>query len=218
MSTSLPFTAELIGRKYRELGHTRGWRFLTCPEQNIETASIALVTVNPGGDCDDGSGWCVEKGSAYVVEDWPSRQRLLQEQVRRMFCAMGEDINSALSGYLVPFRSPTWKDLPYKKPSLEFGKDLWREVFEVSLAKIVIAFGIDAGAHLVDVLQGKKIDSFPLRWKNISMSLYQCSHNRVLLVLPHLSRYKIFSKENSRELCFLTAWAATRAACSMTET
>ena len=33
-----------IHTEYQRLGHTLGWRFLTCPEENIGTASVALVS------------------------------------------------------------------------------------------------------------------------------------------------------------------------------
>src|ERR1700730_2738575 len=59
-----------IQAEYQRLGHTLGWRFLTCPEENIGTASVALITINPGGASFEAPRWSVEEGSAYAIERW----------------------------------------------------------------------------------------------------------------------------------------------------
>ena len=63
---------EAIQAEYQRLGHGIGWRFLTCPAKLIDTASVALITLNPGGDRDDLNAprWSVENGNAYEIESW----------------------------------------------------------------------------------------------------------------------------------------------------
>jgi hypothetical protein len=133
-----------IEAEYQRLGHTLGWRFLTCPEGNIGTASVALVTINPGGASFEAPRWSVEEGSAYAIERWKGcapGQETLQRQVIRMFQIMDVKPDKVLSGYLVPFRSQDWSKLPKKSDSIRFGIGLWREVFERVNAQTVLAFG-----------------------------------------------------------------------------
>ena len=66
----MEISASTIESEYRRLGHTLGWRFLTCPERNIDGASVALVTINPGGANFEPAKWSVEEGSAYEIERW----------------------------------------------------------------------------------------------------------------------------------------------------
>jgi hypothetical protein len=66
----MPLSPAFIEAEYQRLGHTLGWRFLTCSERNIDTASVALVTINPGGGTFEPPKWSVESGSAYVIESW----------------------------------------------------------------------------------------------------------------------------------------------------
>jgi hypothetical protein len=111
------FSPATIQAAYQRLGHRLGWRLLTCPARNIESATVALVTINPGGANFEPPRWSVEAGSAYVIERWKGRppgQETLQRQVRRMFEIMNVKPAEALSGYLVPFRSPSWGALSEK--------------------------------------------------------------------------------------------------------
>src|SRR5579871_2970887 len=94
-----------IAEAYDQLGHTLGWRFLTCPSRNLASPKLALISINPGGSDYEAPIWSVESGSAYVVESWkgsPPGQARLQLQVRQMFQVLDFDPAEALSGYLVP--------------------------------------------------------------------------------------------------------------------
>ena len=107
-STSAPkmVSQDSIEAEYKRLGHHLGWRFLSCPERNIENATVALITLNPGGGKYEPSLWSVEGGSAYVIESWkgfPPGEEPLQRQVRRMFEIMGVSPDEVLSAHFVPF-------------------------------------------------------------------------------------------------------------------
>src|SRR4051812_36399658 len=87
MSEGRSFSQSSIEAEYERLAHTLGWRLLTCPARNVESASVALITSNPGGSVREPPRWSVEDGSAYVIESWKNRppgEENLQRQVRRM--------------------------------------------------------------------------------------------------------------------------------------
>src|SRR5208282_3984360 len=137
-------SAAMIEVECQRLGHQLGWRFLTCPERNVDAADIALITINPGGSEYENPQWSVETGSAYVVERWkncaPGTEKL-QKQVRRMFELMETNPDEVLSGYLVPFRSPNWATLLRKADSIRFGIGAWRAIFRCTKMTTLIGFG-----------------------------------------------------------------------------
>lgn len=163
----MDFSAKRIEAEHQRLGHTQGWRFLTCPERNLGAATVALVSINPGGSAFEPAKWSVEDGSAYEIERWkncPPGKEPLQRQVIRMFEVIGVKPAAVLSGYLVPFRSQSWKELPRKSESLAFGIELWRQVFDNSDVQMVISFGKDTATYMADILRARLHTKLRANW------------------------------------------------------
>lgn len=206
-ASRLGFSPTSIESEYRRLGQTLGWRFFTCPEGNLDKASVALVTINPAGGAFEPAKWSVEEGSAYEVERWKGcepGQEKLQRQVRRMFEVMGVDPKEVMSGYLVPFRSPEWDLLPRQKESLEFGVGLWRRVFELARARTVVAFGKDTAPHLRKLLDARLVFEHATDWGGQTIDEHRFGPDGRLVVLSHLSRFRLFGRPPS-EAAFLSA-------------
>ena len=196
MKNDFSFSTQSIETEYLKLGHTLGWRLLTCPARNLTDASICLITLNPGGHECERPRWSVEDGSAYVVESWKncvSGEEKLQRQVRRMFELMEVAPEDVLSGYLVPFRSPSWSKLPEKDASLAFGLRLWKDILEKSKTRILISLGKDISRHIVDLLAMSKPTRHRVDWGEQTIDVYS-GDNRKLIVLPHLSRFSLFGR------------------------
>src|SRR5205814_2347248 len=90
-----------IESAYVRLGHTCGWRFLTCPRSSFVThPNVALVTLQPAGDHDYFPllpRCSQEAGNAYIIEDWDGHgvgTDLLQQQVRKFFGALASRIGA----------------------------------------------------------------------------------------------------------------------------
>ncbi len=71
--TGAAFAASLerrIRKAYEESGNVLGWRFLSSPAGTLDSAEVALIDQNPGGDRqpDDHPEFAMEKGSAYEEE------------------------------------------------------------------------------------------------------------------------------------------------------
>ena len=205
----MTLSPSFIEAEYQKLGHALGWRFLTCPERNIDASSVALVTINPGGRVFEPPSWSVEAGSAYVIESWKGRtpgHENLQMQVRRMFEVMNMRPDKILSGYLVPFRSQDWKSLSEKSASIRFGIDLWREVFTRANIHTVIAFGKDTAPYMISILRATPSASHLAGWGEQTIEEYRFGKDGRLVVLPHLSRFGLFGRPKS-EAAFRTAMA-----------
>ncbi len=203
------YSSSSIEAEYQRLGHTLGWRFLTCPKKNIESASVALVTINPGGAEFHPPMWSVENGSAYAVESWKgcvAGQSHLQRQVLRMFQMTGVEAQAVLSGYLVPFRSRDWSGLPKKSDSINFGISLWREVFRETNVETILSFGKDVGPYMARIFRAEFHKQYSAGWGAQTIDTYIFSEKRKLIVLPHLSRFSLFGREQS-EAAFRAALA-----------
>jgi len=191
---------KVIATEHARLGHSLGWRLFTSAVRNIESAKIALVTINPGGAVYESPKFSSERGNAYAVEEWADHragQAIIQRQVRRMFDVMGEDLDAALSGYLVPFRSPNWRSLQRKQDSLSFGQQLWREIFQKSPATTVISFGKEVGHYLPDILDARFNGKHPSAWGTQTIDEYSFGIEGRLLILPHLSHFRLFGRVQS---------------------
>ena len=121
----------------------------------------------------------------------------VQRQVRRMFEVMDIKADKILSGYLVPFRSQDWKRLPEKSASIRFGIGLWREVFEQAHVQTIIAFGKDTAPHMINILDATPIASHLAGWGTHTIEEYRFGTDGRLVVLPHLSRFRLFGRPPS---------------------
>ena len=199
--------ARQIEAAYQQLGYTLGWRLLTCPEANIRTASVALITINPGGGEFIPAKAAVEEGSAYVVESWkgcaPGREKL-QLQVQRMYQLLNVVPSEVLSGYLVPFRSPDWKRLARKSESLTLGLELWRGILAMTKLNLVVAFGKEIAPHVSCLLSADLVGKVTASWGKETIDVYRFGEAGKLVVLPHLSRFSLFCRTGS-EAAFLSA-------------
>jgi hypothetical protein len=207
MKSESSYSPAEIQAEHERLGHKLGWRLFTCPAQNIETASVALITINPGGSKFEEPRWSVEAGSAYAIESWKDRppgQESLQRQVRRMFEIMAVKSEEVLSGYLVPFRSSTWNALENKQASKEFGLSIWRDILDRPKPRTVIAFGKDIADDIASLLDAKGCKKYSAGWGEQTIDTFHHGSGGKLIVLPHLSRFSLFNRPQSEE-AFLKA-------------
>lgn len=195
-----------VEQRYFQLGHTLGWRFLTSPRATFSPKTeFAFITLNPGGNkiTHDEVRESCEHGSPYVVEQWksyPEGKEPLQQQIQKLYQMLGWDFDSVLSGQFVPFRSPTWAELPNRNESLQFGIELWGEIIRHVKPRLIVAMGkSQLRTPLVKAL-GTPImsESHSVGWGKISAGL-DIFEDCVLVSLPHLSRFQIMGRSASSE-------------------
>lgn len=161
-----------------------------------------FLGLNPGGATseEDHARYAMSSGSAYEVESWAGYRpgtSPLQRQVLALFRRIGVKPDQVLAGNIVPFRSPSWADLPNKKFALDFGKLLWRDILSLQDRPLVIAMGseaIDATVELLDVSNDQRV---PVNWGSITAVKGQHANGR-FVGLPHLSRFAIVERPASQ--------------------
>ena len=187
-----------IETAHRALNYTLGWRFMTCPQRNMQSAKLLLVTLNPGGREVNGPAWSQEAGSAYRIESWnglPEGQAKLQRQMQHLFSMLGVADDEVFSANYVPFRSPTWADLQRKSEALAFSEQLWRNLKPRLQFDRVVCIGKDRPGKFIAALFGARLEaSLPVGWGTIAADRYRLPDGRSLVALPHLSRFTIFGR------------------------
>ncbi len=190
--------AARIEREYRRLGYERGWRFITCPQRNAQSAKLLLVTLNPAGRVAHGPAWSQEEGSAYRVESWSGQApgtAPLQRQVQQMFSFLDLEDEEVFSAHYVPFRSPSWAELVRKQEAEEFADDLWRWLQPSLNFDRIVCIGKDLPAKPIARLFNAKLESsFSVGWGNVTADRYRLPDGRPIVALPHLSRFGIFGR------------------------
>lgn len=203
-----------IESAYDDLGHTLGWRFLYTPRKTLRSRTrLALVGANPGGSEYRPPIESVESGNAYRIEAWGKEGRLkpIQVQIRLLFCALADELaietnrlmDTTLTTNFSPFRAPRWRLLPNRTGSTEFSQRLWADILDLVAPSAVLCLGAPAYELMHEAFEqyGARLleepDPIETGWPNASYrrARFKSAGSDLLLVgLPHLSQYKIFSR------------------------
>lgn len=188
---------------YHKSGNKMGWRLLASPESTLRDAKVAFIGLNPGGSSVDveQSVYAMPEGkSAYVTESWAGHapgKNPLQSQVRSLFSRLEVSPDAVLAGNLVPFRSPSWKDLKDHQGSLAFGKELWGKILRQAKPSILITMGGDTTKAAMDIMGVQKMNRYSVGWGDVSAQRGEFDGG-TLIGLPHLSRFGIMRREASK--------------------
>ncbi len=213
-----------IEREYRRLNHTLGYRFLLGSQKNlVPETEILFLGLNPGGSKipPDHPDRSCENGPAFLVETWGAGSgpgnAPLQNQVQKMFLDLAEILpgsrgtrqlmNDSLLSYYIPFRSPNVSALPRRSESRIFAKLLWSDILQELRLKLIITMDKDSFTDIVSILGQNGHTAYPkihkteVGWGNISaeLAIFGSGIKRIsVLRFPHLSRFKIFGRPESK--------------------
>lgn len=189
--------AEYRRRVARHPSARWGWSFMYTPAEALDRAKAVLVGLNPGGSELDAPGeWDYTGGkNAYVDESWggrPAGEYPLQQQVKLLFEAAKLKPDEVFAANFVPFRSRSWIDLPDREDALQFSRTLWLDLLRRTPARLFMSLGKQAGAEIAHLLSAQLTQTHPVEWGNQTMDEYVAADGRIVVALPHLSRYRIF--------------------------
>ncbi|MEW6538908.1 MAG: hypothetical protein AB1448_10030 [Pseudomonadota bacterium] len=215
MSQSSPFEKAALTALYEAHFADRpeyrmGWSFMYCPEARLKTARLGIIGLNPGGDDESSPGQAAQAywdwdddGLAYVDQPWGANGALnpLQCQIKLLLEALSVDSSEVFAAQLVPFRSQSWNSLPDPHAAVRACRPLWQHIGRVSpTIKLWISLGKKAGRELARLLQASGTRRLDVGWRRHFAELYQAPDGRVVLALPHLSRFKLLSTEDRTEI------------------
>lgn len=195
---------ERIEKAYAESGNSLGWRLLASPAGVLDGADVAFIGLNPGGSIRPVAHpeFCLPHGSAYVDEVWGRATEAgtspLQTQVRILFGKLGVSPDEVLAGNLVPFRSPNWNSLKQRELALRFGELLWADILSRANPRLVIGMGHAVSQPLCRILRAREVQQVSVGWGTVTALKAQTPHGS-LVILPHLSRFGVVSRERSAE-------------------
>jgi hypothetical protein len=191
-------TPDMIEAEHNRLGYTLGWRFLMAPERNIASSEVAIIALNPGGTRRHGTSWSQEDGNAYLMEPWGGKSPgtdPLQRQVQRLCQVLNVDPDKTFTGQFVPFRSNSWSELPRRDEAVAFSRRLWRWALAQSKAQTFICVGKNVVApEIAQLIGAKAIAAAPAGWGDQTIARYRTDDGRIVLGLPHLSRFGLFGR------------------------
>jgi hypothetical protein len=193
-----------IEAAYQRLGHRLGWRFLLSSRRTFRAgASTMLLSHHPGGTSappNQGRESC-ENGSAYLVESWhdlPPGTAPLQVQIQALLACLGVAPEETLAAYFVPFRAQDQKALTAASASHAFAVQLWGRLLPALHPQVAVVFGNEAYAGVLQVLGSPAREIEVLAgWGNVKARLALCGA-RLIVRLPDLSRFQLFSREEGR--------------------
>ncbi|MCY4440620.1 MAG: hypothetical protein OXE53_10495 [Deltaproteobacteria bacterium] len=223
---ALEHRVESIGAAYERLGHRLGWRFLAGPRRTFTCrAPFALITLNPGGrrENPDHPRTSSENGSAYWIESWkecPPGTSPLQLQFQELFARIVTIVgakesprafveNRVLAAHFVPFRSRSLKTLHRRSESIAFARQFWAELLAEWLPRTILTIDRVTFKNLRGIISNRPAEvvdhrRFPTGWGRYNAEAFRFRTSErgetvTLARLPHLSRFRLMSKEACHE-------------------
>lgn len=106
----------------------------------------------------------------------------------------------SMIAYFIPFRSPDIKSLHARKESFGFAKNLWTQILINRETRLIICLGNEVRDYLMGIYRTNyKRFNFKVGWGNIGAEIDFLDSGPKILKLPHLSRFRIFNREESKQ-------------------
>lgn len=198
----------MVWAEYQRLGYKAGWVFAMTPMANLATARTMVVGLNPGGSAEDsteGTWEPCDPRNAYFHGRWYTGAESdgpmpIQTQVMLLHSLLGLGPEDVFSAQFIPFRSRTLAGLGSQAEALRFARRLWSWVLPQSPAKLFICMGGYAAWQIADLLGAKLEGHHPSGWGSTKVGRYVSDEGKVVIELPHTSRYLLLSMRDPGKL------------------
>jgi len=192
----------IIGAADR-LGLKAGYKLLYVPWRTLGQADTVFLSLNPGRAPRDLHMLCAltdERGNSYEVER-ATTGSAINEQFLELVSRLGLRPVEVLTGVIAPFRTGRWEHLDpaHRREALDIGRDFWTQAFAVKRPRLVIGCGELAGREAAQMLNAKLEGAIPSGWDRIVLRRYLAPDGAAVVQLPHLSTFKLLSREQCRE-------------------
>lgn len=193
---------ERLAKDEKALGFSNGFKFVYGPWATLDTAKVAFLSLNPGRPPDNVDMRTVsdERGNSYEVERLITRSPIT-DQFLKLAEFLGHQPSDILTGVIAPFRSDDWDGMTreQKSRSLDLGREFWSIPLSRPELHLVISCSQEATNTVVKLTDASFEKEQPARWGNTRLRRYRANNNKVILHLPHLSRYRLLGREPSEQ-------------------
>jgi len=176
-----------------------GYHLLYCPWSTIQDSSVAFISLNPGRSIDKSTQKISEeKGNSYKIAENNSISPITK-QFLELCKFLGKLPEEILTGTIHPFRSNNWNSLSneQKNIGLKIGQEFWSEA--LLKVDLIICVGNVTANTIIKMLDFKINTTVASGWGNIKLKRYKNYKEQTLVHLPHLSTFRIFSRNECRD-------------------
>ena len=189
-----------LDRLSRLGGFQDGYHLLYVPWNTIEKSRIAFISLNPGRTNKPENLEKLEElsGNSYEIEMRTSVSPLTQQFLDLAKLLEEKPVN-ILTGAYVPFRSNNWRELNtnQKQLALKFSRYFWTNT--LSNVELIVSCGLTVTKGLVSSLDMTQQEEISSGWGNIKLRSFTNTQDQWLLGLPHLSTYKLMSRQSCKQ-------------------
>lgn len=193
--------SKILADAEKELGFKDGYKFVYGPWATLDRAEVAFLSLNPAGKVPDNADMRTvsdERGNSYEVERLTTKSPIT-DQFLRLAQFLGHKPRDILTGVAAPFRSDGWKALTreQKLKSLALGRRFWTIPLLRPELRLVIACSQEAAKLAADIIRAPLDLEASAGWGIIKLRRYRSADGKVIVQLPHLSRFKLLGRESS---------------------
>jgi hypothetical protein len=182
------------------LGFSQGFKPLYSPWSLLRTGKVAFMSLNPGRAPDHADLRMVsdERGNSYLAERLVTRSPL-SAQFLQLCNLIGSAPAEVITGVAAPFRSGAWGDLApaQKQASLEIGRRFWAVPLARPDLRLILACSGEATRLAVSITGARLEAETSAAWGNIRLRRYVAPGGKVIVQLPHLSRFRLLGRPAS---------------------
>ena len=202
--TQTPMSADewmaLLTKAETALGFAQGFKPLYSPWSALQSGTVAFLSLNPGRAPDRADLRMVsdERGNSYLAERLVTRSPL-SAQFLQLCDLIGLAPAQVITGVAAPFRSGNWADLTpeQKQGSLEIGQRFWSGPLARPALRLIFACSAEATRLAISLTGARLKDEISAAWGNICLRRYVAPDGRVVVQLPHLSRFRLLGRPAS---------------------
>lgn len=180
------------------LGLAEGFKFVYGPWATLHSSEVAFLSLNPGRppDCEDLRTVSDERGNSYEVQRHVTKSPL-NPQFLRLARFLDLAPEAILTGVASPFRSDNWNGLT--EVQREEGLAFWATPLRNARVRLVFACSKEA-LHLVrEITEASLTKELPAAWDKVRVRRFEGIGGKVIVQLPHLSRFKLFGRPESEK-------------------
>ncbi|MCY4427040.1 MAG: hypothetical protein OXC05_08430 [Halieaceae bacterium] len=196
----LRYWEQVLADEEKRLGLDDGYKFVFGPWDTLNHAEIAFLSLNPGKCPDDFVKRTIsdERGNSYEVEQ-DTTISPITNQFLRLARLLGVAPRGVLAGVVAPFRSGQWNDFSkrQKDESLALGRRFWMGPLKRPDLRLILVCSEEAAKLVVDVTGASFDIETPAGWGNVKLRRYRCGGGKVVVHLPHLSRFRLLGRTQS---------------------